>query len=626
MSQSNSNSPTVAKRSSLFAHPIGFWFFFWGEFAERCCYYGMVTILVLFMTQILRFEDSQAARIFNYYLTACYLLPLVGGYIADRYLGKYRTIVYFAIPYIIGQSILGIASLHNAVFLYLSLALLAMGSGVIKPNISTLMGMTYDQLRPGQTKLRSDAFAMFYGAINVGSALSSLAVPAIRNYFGSDSRAYAIAFLFPAALMVFSFLVFVIGKPFYAKETTAWTPPTPQQRRERWVILRRLLGLFLVVTVFWSIFNQSASTWIFFARDYLRLELFGMAISPDQLMVFNPVLIIVLLPLVTMFWHLLARLGWDLKPTSKMTIGFVLTTATAIMVTLAAFRGSSVVVANAPSALMSAESTQYLLTPPADLPNSPTGKANAAARVVGRTSLAAARLAWQTVSSATWNADAIKQLRTTGESTALAIAECDKAVRLAEKAASGQENENQVDLTECTKTSVAANKVVAFVRRTADALAADNRSAARLQAAMAVAAANETTLVAAKLAARATNVEVSSLVVAAEQSILAGRISLFWQIIPYIVVTIAEICISVVGLELAFAAAPATMKSFVTACWLLTISVGNILNAETTPWYNETVFGLSFTPNWYFLAFALLMIPVTLTFILIARRFDRPAT
>ncbi len=111
-----------------------------------------------------------------------------------------------------------------------------------------------------------------------------------------------------------------------------------------------------------------------------------------------------------------------------------------------------------------------------------------------------------------------------------------------------------------------------------------------------------------------------------ENATAAARISLLWQVIPYILITMAEICISVVGLELAFAAAPAAMKSFVTACWLLTVSFGDILNAQITPLYNETFWGVSLTPDWYFLIFALLMVPVTLAFALVARRFNRPAT
>ena len=368
MSQSSSDS---ANRSSVFDHPIGFWFFFWGELAERCCYYGMRAILLLYMIQILEFTDSGANRVQSYFMAACYILPLLGGYVADNFLGKYRTIVYFAVPYIFGQALLGIASLHNTTCLYFSLGLLAMGSGVIKPNISTLMGLTYDQRRPGKSKLRSDAFAMYYGSINIGAALSSFCVPAIRNHYGGDDRAYAIAFLFPAALMILAFIVFALGKPFYATETIRRVRLTPAERHARMVVLRRLFGLFFVVTIFWSIFDQSGSTWILFARDHLRLgvrvPLLGECrLSPDQLQTLNPVLIILLLPPVTMLWHLLARFGFNLKPTSKMLIGFMLTTITMGITAWAAFRGADAVSAGASAALAGAEKTAAAIAASAD--------------------------------------------------------------------------------------------------------------------------------------------------------------------------------------------------------------------------------------------------------------------
>src|SRR5262249_48015749 len=179
------------------SHPAGFWFFFWGELAERACYYGMRAILFLYVAEQLGFGRANAGTIVSLFIAACYLLPLIGGYLADNFFGKYWTIVGFSLPYIIGQLLLCIDSqqilgISPRYFLFVSLALLAMGSGVIKPNISTLMGMTYDQYRPGQTQLRSDAFAFFYMAINIGAFASSLIVPWLR-----DRYSYAIAFLFP---------------------------------------------------------------------------------------------------------------------------------------------------------------------------------------------------------------------------------------------------------------------------------------------------------------------------------------------------------------------------------------------------------------------------------------------
>src|SRR4051794_15491377 len=79
----------------VWAHPPGFWFFFWGEFAERACYYGMRAILTLYMVNQIGFKDEDAASYYQYFIAACYFLPLIGGYLADNYFGKYWTIVLF---------------------------------------------------------------------------------------------------------------------------------------------------------------------------------------------------------------------------------------------------------------------------------------------------------------------------------------------------------------------------------------------------------------------------------------------------------------------------------------------------------------------------------------------------
>src|SRR4029077_1860976 len=123
-------------------HPRGFWFIFFGELAERCSFYGMRVLLTMYLVTVFHYSKHDAFMVMHLYMAGCYFAPLIGGVIADRYLGKYWTIVAFSIPYVIGQCIVG---LSNEFLMYGALLLLALGSGVIKPNISTLMGMTYDQ-------------------------------------------------------------------------------------------------------------------------------------------------------------------------------------------------------------------------------------------------------------------------------------------------------------------------------------------------------------------------------------------------------------------------------------------------------------------------------------------------
>lgn len=413
-------------------HPVGFWFIFWGELAERCSYYGMLAILLRYMAEELHLGDATASMGQSYFKAGCYLLCLGGGYVADNYFGKYWTIIGFSLPYILGHVILGIPTIPC---LIIALVLLAMGSGVIKPNISTLMGLTYDEKRPGQEKLRSDAFAMFYGAINIGAALSSFAMPEIRDRYG-----YAKAFLFPAALMVVAFFLFAIGKRFYAVEVIARRRKTPQERHQQWIVLGRIIGLFFVVTFFWSIFDQGSNTWVLFARDHMNLDFYGLHQFPsDQLQSFNPVLIILLLPPVTLLWHALADRGLRMRPTDKMLVGFILTGLTMALMAAAGYLSDR------------------------------------------------------------------------------------------------------------------------------------------------------------------------------------GKVSIWWEIIGYLFITVAEICISVVGLELAFIAAPKSLKGFVTGCWWVTVFLGNILNAQITPLYSKM------PPGHYFGLLTLMMVPVTVIFFLVGRRFNRRA-
>lgn len=326
-------------------HPIGFWFIFWGELAERASYYGMRAILLLYMIDILKFKESSATEIMHLFIAACYFMPLLGGWLADNFFGKYWTIVLFCVPYILGHVIIGI---EQPVPLFIALFLLALGSGVTKPNISPLLGLTYDQQRPGQIKLRSDAFLWFYFSVNVGAFLSQNFVPWIRDavdkqqitLFAPD-RAYQVAFLTPAVLMVVAFIAFAAGKPFYAKEKIERRSKTPEERQAQWQLLTRIGGLFGVVTFFWLIFDQAASTITLFARDHLDLQLFGFKLAADQVQMLNPLFILLLTPFLAVLWRKV-----DVKPTTKMAIGFVLTGACVAILAAASYlalgRGSSV--------------------------------------------------------------------------------------------------------------------------------------------------------------------------------------------------------------------------------------------------------------------------------------------
>jgi POT family proton-dependent oligopeptide transporter len=367
MSDTNEKSAAdVVEKADLVpnTHPKAFYFFFWGEFAERCSYYGMRAILPLYLTGVLQFADGDAVRIYSYFKSACYFLPLLGGFLADRYFGKYWTIVGFSIPYVLGQFLLGV---ENKTVLILSLCLLAAGSGVIKPNISTLMGLTYDQKRPGQAGLRSAAFLWFYFSINVGAMISLYALPEIRNWVAfshegalnsgaaatathdlkdvshdSLALAYKVAFQFPAWLMVAALAVFALGKRHYAVEVIdRGHEATPEERAQRWQVLSTLFGVFTLIIFFWVAYEQNDNLWTFFARDHmdrtLDLGFWKKEFAPDGFQFINALLVLILVPAFAQLWRRVDPQGTRFPPATKILIGFLVTAGSAGVMSLAGY-------------------------------------------------------------------------------------------------------------------------------------------------------------------------------------------------------------------------------------------------------------------------------------------------
>lgn len=304
---------------------------FWGEFAERASYYGMRTILFLYLTTQFGLSDADAGSTYSWFKAACYFLPLLGGFLADRFFGKYWTIVGFSVPYVIGQLIISVSykadviGFRNDYALFFSLALLACGSGVIKPNISALLGQTYDQKRPGNSILRGKAFMWFYFSVNLGATISMALLPWVRDDFG-----YMLAFLIPAALMALALFIFALGKPNYATETIGKAPPaTPEERALRWKVLKGLFGIFFLMIFFWVPYEHNDNLWIAFARDRLDLSLpswlGGKTLSPDHFQWVNGALILILVPVSLWFWPKVDPTGKRFPHTTKILMGLVFT-------------------------------------------------------------------------------------------------------------------------------------------------------------------------------------------------------------------------------------------------------------------------------------------------------------
>jgi POT family proton-dependent oligopeptide transporter len=516
--------------SSNTSHPTGFWFFFWGEFAERCSYYGMRAILALYMIDRLGVDEADAGTYMSLFIAACYFFPLVGGWIADNYLGKYWTIVLFSIPYVIAQFIVGI---ENQYVVFAALVLLAMGSGVIKPNISTLMGMTYEQQRPGQDQLLTSAFSWFYMAINIGAALSQFAMPWLRDVYG-----YQIAFFFPAVLMAIALVIFALGKKYYAVEVidrrTLSLEEAATDRKLKIETLSRIGAVFLLVMFFWAIFDQAASTWIFFAKTYMDCTVFGQSVSPDAIQAFNPVFIILLVPVSVAIFKVVT-----MKATTKMLIGFLLTAV-------------SMVIMSASGYLAGTAAKKLQITTP------------------GATIVISEEL------SKSWGVEPDK-LNDFSKSTGELMLLSGKSIKESDFGAMAKD-----------PTLLAGAGIVELV----------SFSAAKST----VESAPEALTVSGKMI---------------DWVLPSERVTVWWQILAYLILTVAEILISVTGLELAFVAAPPSMKSFVTACWLAVVFLANLLiNAPITRLYS------SMSPGLYFAMLAVAMVIVSIAFVFVAKRFN----
>ena len=481
---------------SMFNHPIGFWFIFWGEFAERCSYYGMRAILVSYMMDKLYMSPKSAGTYYSMFVAGCYLLPLVGGFVADNFLGKYKTIVFFSLPYILGHVVLGV---ENNLCLFIALAMLAMGSGVIKPNISTLMGLTYDQKRPGDDELRTTAFSLFYVAINIGAALSQIAIPWVRTNYS-----YRMAFLFPAILMAVAFVIFAAGKRYYATEFISKAAAPPEERALQWQILGRIGGLFLLVAFFWAIFDQSSSTWIIFGRFYQDTLLLGWHVDVEQVQATNPILIVVLTPLFAALWAILRNYGMPVKATDKLVAGFLLTSLCMGIMAFPGFKAGPI---------------ETLAVP-------------------------------------------------------LGAVESQQAAE---------------DKLEKELPRVYAGMIGALANPMPGAVVAAAEAGVPMQT--------------------------TKLFVCPE-----NQMTIWWQVLAFFIITIAEILISITGLELAFVAAPKSMKGFVTSLWLLTVFIANFFQPRRSPSFTR-----SMNPGKYFAMLSGLLVVVAAAFFFVAQRFNRLA-
>uniref|UniRef100_A0A8W4FLG4 Solute carrier family 15 member 1 n=1 Tax=Sus scrofa TaxID=9823 RepID=A0A8W4FLG4_PIG len=320
----------VSLCQSCFGYPLSIFFIVVNEFCERFSYYGMRALLILYFRLFIGWNDNLSTAIYHTFVALCYLTPILGALIADSWLGKFKTIVSLSIVYTIGQVVMAVSSIndltdfdHNgtpnsmSVHVALSmigLALIALGTGGIKPCVSAFGG---DQFEEGQEKQRNRFFSIFYLAINAGSLLSTIITPMLRVQqcgIHSTQACYPLAFGVPAALMAVSLIVFVMGSRMYKKLK-------PQGNVMAKVV--KCIG-FAIKNRFRHRSKKfpKREHWLDWAKEkYDGL----LKIQPDQMQTVNAILIVIMVPIMdAVVYPLIAKCGLNFTSLRKMTVGMFL--------------------------------------------------------------------------------------------------------------------------------------------------------------------------------------------------------------------------------------------------------------------------------------------------------------
>ena len=301
-------------QEEVLGHPKGLYMLFFAEMWERFSYYGMRALLTLYLVKHWLYSDGSANLIYGAYTSLVYITPVLGGWLADRYLGQRKAVLFGAILLTLGHFFMafegdgsGYANDPTLNVFWLALALIIVGSGFLKANISVIVG----QLYPRTDIRRDSAYTIFYMGINLGAACGVL----IAAFLG-ETVSWALGFGLAGLGMLLGLVVFIIGKPLLRGKGE---PPVPAKLKEKvaGINLEWLLyGVgFLGVAVIWALIQyQSAVGWILLASGialliYVLVEAFKLD-NEARDRVFAMIFLILLMPL---FWGLFEQAGGSLN-------------------------------------------------------------------------------------------------------------------------------------------------------------------------------------------------------------------------------------------------------------------------------------------------------------------------
>lgn len=326
-------NPTVSNKM-----PKGIPYIIGNELAERFSFYGMKTILVVFMTQYIMNHSGQkdlmsegdATTWYHLFSMATYFFPIIGALISDILWGKYKTIITLSVVYCLGH--LALALDDTRLGLSIGLTLIAMGSGGIKPCVSAHVG---DQFQEKNKHLLEKIYSIFYLSINMGAMISSLLTPILLNKYGPH-----LAFGVPGILMFIATVVFYRGhKVFIAIKPAGWQTYkkdllSPKGKKA----ILNLSVMYIFIAVFWSLFDQTGSSWVLQAErmdKFVNLGFVKFELLSSQIQAINPLMILIFVPLFSYFIYPMINKYWPLTPLRKISAGLYITAGSFALIAIA---------------------------------------------------------------------------------------------------------------------------------------------------------------------------------------------------------------------------------------------------------------------------------------------------
>jgi POT family proton-dependent oligopeptide transporter len=329
-----------AHQRELFGHPVGLYVLFFTEMWERFSYYGMRAILVLYLIGAtedsnagLGWSNGEALALYGWYTMLVYVASIPGGWIADKFLGQKKSVLYGGILLVAGHSILAVEEMWA---FYSGLGLIIAGVGLLKPNISTMVGGLYKQ---GDIR-RDKGFTIFYIGINVGAFLSSLIVGYVGEvhgwHYGFGLAGIGMALGLIQYLAGQSYLKTVgnfIGNSDNAEDKAALDKPLTKIEKDRVVVL---FISFLLVIVFWGAFEQAGGLMNIYASEKTNRMLMGWEVPASWFQSLNAMFIIFLGTSVAGYWAMRKLKGKVSTSLFKMILGLIIMGAGFFFMTAAA--------------------------------------------------------------------------------------------------------------------------------------------------------------------------------------------------------------------------------------------------------------------------------------------------